>query len=169
MSMWVSEYINASEGLSKTSFCWKRTHGSALISRNGYQTRNKEEVIIVNFVYYCYRCGAENNLDLPAPDAPEYHHADIKCSSCGDGTRVLLSSCPNDACGRYVYWIDDMSIPDLVQGFAKYMVHNMQALIDQAATQGVNLEIDTPNKYPINASCPCGTTFSVEIDIPDLD
>ena len=62
-----------------------------------------------------------------------------------------------------------MSIPGLVEGFAKYMVHNMQAMIDKAAMQGATIGIDTPDKYPINASCPCGTNFTVEIPIPDLD
>jgi hypothetical protein len=62
-----------------------------------------------------------------------------------------------------------MSIPDLVRGFARYMVHNMQAMIDRAAMQGATLAIDTPDKYPISATCPCGEQFSIEIPIPDLD
>ncbi len=62
-----------------------------------------------------------------------------------------------------------MSIPELVGGFAKYMVHNMQALIDKAAIQGASISIDTPDIYPINATCPCGEQISVEISIPDLD
>jgi len=136
--------------------------------------RNEPDIIprvktMVDFTYYCYRCGAKNTLELPAPAAPDYHHADVKCSSCGDGTRILLSSCPNESCSRYVFWVTDISIPDLVKGFAKYMVHNMQAMIDQAAQQGARISIDTPEKYPINASCPCGTKFTVEIEIPDLD
>ena len=49
------------------------------------------------------------------------------------------------------------------------MVHNMQAMIDKAAMQGATISIDTPDKYPINATCPCGANFAVEIDIPDLD
>jgi hypothetical protein len=62
-----------------------------------------------------------------------------------------------------------MNIPDLVSGFARYMVHNMQSLIDKAAIQGAEISIDTPNIYPINATCPCGENLSVEIIIPDLD
>ena len=62
-----------------------------------------------------------------------------------------------------------MSIPDLVSGFGKYMVHNMQALIDRAAAQDVSISIDTPDNYPISATCPCGTTFTVELSIPDFD
>ena len=121
----------------------------------------------INFEYYCYRCGTKNALTLPCPNAPEYHHTELTCSSCGDGTRLTLSHCPS--CSRFVYWIDDMSIPDLVSGFAKYMVHNMQTMIDKAAIQGATISIDTPDKYPINASCPCGGKFAVEIEIPDLD
>lgn len=121
----------------------------------------------VNFEYYCYRCGAKNTLAIPCPKAPGYHHQELKCSACGDGTRVLLSHCPS--CGRYVYWINDLSIPDMVVGFATYMTHSLQSLIDRAATENVALEMDTPDKYPINAECPCGTKFAVEIDIPDLD
>ncbi len=121
----------------------------------------------INFEYYCYRCGTKNTLDLPCPNAPEYHHTELTCSSCGDGTRLILSHCPS--CSRFVYWIDDMSIPDLVFGFAKYMVHNMQTMIDKAAMQGAVISIDTPDKYPINASCPCGAKFALEIAIPDLD
>jgi hypothetical protein len=45
----------------------------------------------------------------------------------------------------------------------------MQTMIDRAAMQGATLGIDTPDKYPINASCPCGERFSIEIPIPDLD
>jgi len=121
----------------------------------------------INFEYYCYRCGAKNELSLPCPTAPNYHHTELQCQSCGDGTRVLLSHCPS--CTRFVYWINDLSIPDLVSGFARYMVHNMQVMIDKAAMQGATISIDTPNKYPINAACPCGASFAVEIDIPDLD
>ena len=121
----------------------------------------------VDFTYYCYRCGEKNDRNLPCPTAPEYHDTELKCSNCGDGTRVILSHCPE--CSRYVYWIDDISIPDLVTGFAKYMVHNMQAMIDKAAMQGAALSIDTPDFYPINAKCPCGQNFSVNIPIPDLD
>jgi hypothetical protein len=62
-----------------------------------------------------------------------------------------------------------MSIPDLVGGLARYMVHSMQALIDKAAMQGASISIDTPDIYPINATCPCGEKLSVEISIPDLD
>lgn len=62
-----------------------------------------------------------------------------------------------------------MSIPALVQGFAKYMVHNMQTMIDKAAMQGATISIDTPSTYPISADCPCGQKFAVEIPIPDLD
>lgn len=121
----------------------------------------------VDFVYYCYRCGTKNSPNLPCPPAPEYHETELTCSNCGDGTRVILSHCPQ--CTRYVYWINDISIPNLVHGFAKYMVHNMQTMIDKAAMQGASISIDTPDKYPINAKCPCGGTFAVEIDIPDLD
>jgi len=131
--------------------------------------RSEDEIKMVNFTYYCYRCGAKNDLELPAPKAPDYHHEGLKCASCGDETRVLLSSCPNPDCSHYVYWIDDISIPDVVVGFAKYMVHNMQTMIDKAALQGATVSIDTPDRYPINARCPCGTNFSVDIVIPDLD
>jgi hypothetical protein len=62
-----------------------------------------------------------------------------------------------------------MSIPELVMGFARYMTHNMQILIDRAAMQGASISIDTPDKYPINANCPCGERFTIEIPIPDLD
>ncbi len=62
-----------------------------------------------------------------------------------------------------------MSIPELVTGFARYMVHNMQTMIDQAALQGATLEIDTQDKYPISANCPCGEKVKIEIPIPDLD
>ncbi len=124
---------------------------------------------MVQFMYYCYRCGVKNQIELPAPDAPEYYHADVKCRKCKDATRVILSSCPNQDCNRFVYWINDISIPDLVTGFAKYMVQNMQIMIDKAAQQGARIGIDTPDKYPINATCPCGTQFAVEINIPDLD
>ncbi|MFW9974466.1 MAG: hypothetical protein ACFFDQ_04240 [Candidatus Thorarchaeota archaeon] len=119
------------------------------------------------FSYFCYRCGKENRLELPMPNAPEYHHALLDCESCGDKTNIIVSHCP--ICTRYVYWINDISIPDLVASFAKYMVHNMQALIDKAAIQGASISIDTPDKYPINATCPCGEQISVEISIPDLD
>jgi hypothetical protein len=121
----------------------------------------------VNFEYFCYRCGSKNELVLPCPNAPEYHHSNLLCKSCGDGTRVIISHCPS--CSRFIYWIDDMAIPDLVNGMAKYMVHNLQTLIDRAAMQGASIEIDTPNTYPIAASCPCGEQFSIEIPIPDLD
>ncbi|TFG94157.1 hypothetical protein E4H12_15700 [Candidatus Thorarchaeota archaeon] len=121
----------------------------------------------INFEYYCYRCGTKNTLALPCPNAPDYHHTELTCSSCGDGTRLILSHCPS--CSRFVYWIDDMSIPDLVSGFAKYMVHNMQTMIDKAAIQGATIGIDTPDKYPINSNYPCGAKFTVEISIPDLD
>lgn len=123
----------------------------------------------VKFQYYCYRCGALNSLDLPSPTAPDYHHTDLKCSSCGDGTRLMISNCPNESCTHYVYWINDLSIPDLVKSFAKYMTTNMQALIDKAAIQGARLSIDTPDKFQIPAACPCGSQFNVEIEIPDLD
>jgi hypothetical protein len=119
------------------------------------------------FRYFCYRCGGENRLELPMPNAPEYHHASLTCTNCGDGTHILVSHCPS--CSRFVYWINDMAIPDLVGGFARYMVHNMQALIDKAAMKGASISIDTPDKYPINATCPCGEKISVEISIPDLD
>ena len=124
---------------------------------------------MTGFEYYCYRCGGHNVLDFNIPKAPDYIHQDLTCGSCGDNTRVLLSACPGAECDRYVYWINDLSIPDLVVGFARYMVHNMQAMIDKAAQQGARISIDTPEKYPINAACPCGTEFSVEIQIPDLD
>jgi DNA-directed RNA polymerase subunit RPC12/RpoP len=117
--------------------------------------------------YFCYRCGEENKLDLPMPNAPQYHHTNLTCKKCGDGTYILVSHCPS--CSRYVYWIDDMCIPDLVVGFARYMVHNMQALIDKAAVKGASVSIDTPSTYPINADCPCGEKLSIEIPIPDLD
>ncbi len=123
----------------------------------------------VRFDYYCYRCGENNALDLPAPTAPDYHHTDLKCKSCGDGTRAILSSCPNSDCSHFVYWINDISIPELVQSFAKYMTTNMQAMIDRAAQQGARISIDTPDKFQIPAACPCGSQFNIEISIPDLD
>jgi hypothetical protein len=49
------------------------------------------------------------------------------------------------------------------------MVHNLQGLIDSAARQNAEISIDTPDKYPIHAGCPCGTRFAVELPIPDLD
>ena len=49
------------------------------------------------------------------------------------------------------------------------MVHNMQVLIDRAAIQDVSISIDTPDNYPINATCPCGITVTVALSIPDLD
>ncbi len=61
-----------------------------------------------------------------------------------------------------------MSIPSLVQGFSKYMVHHMQVMIDQAAHQGASISVDTAEKFPIVAACPCGEQFQVEIVIEDL-
>lgn len=49
------------------------------------------------------------------------------------------------------------------------MIHNMQKMIDRAAQDGVQIDIDTTDKFPINATCPCGHRFSVDIPIPDLD
>lgn len=121
----------------------------------------------INFEYYCYRCGTKNGLTLPCPNAPEYHQNKLHCQNCSDDTQVLLSHCPS--CSRFVYWIDDMSIPELVSGFARYMVHSMQTMIDKAAMQGATIGIDTPDKYPINATCPCGEKFVIEMPIPDLD
>ena len=121
---------------------------------------------MVDFEYYCYRCGTQNKLEIPALKAPDYHHQELACTSCGDTTHALLSHCPN--CERYVFWIDDMSIPDLVQGFSKYMVHHMQVMIDQAAHQGAKISVDTAETFPIVAGCPCGSQFQVEIKIPDL-
>ncbi len=123
--------------------------------------------MITDFTYYCYRCGEKNSLDAEIPKAPDYHHQEIVCGSCGDGTRVLLTGCPD--CEKYVYWINDLNIPNLVNSFSKYMVHNMQAMIDRAAQQGARISIDTPEKYPINATCPCGAKFAVELAMPDLD
>ena len=120
----------------------------------------------VDFTYYCYRCGNKNALNLPCPAAPDFHHTDLICSSCKDKTRVLLSHCPS--CERYVYWINDLSIPALVKGFSEYMVRNMQTMIDRAAQQGARINIDTTESFSINASCPCGNDFSVEIPIADL-
>ena len=117
--------------------------------------------------YFCYRCGEKNKLKLPMPTAPRYHHTSLTCAKCGNSTHILISHCPG--CSRFVYWINDIAVPDLITGFARYMVHNMQALIDKAAVQGASIGIDTPSIYPINASCPCGETLSVEIVIPDLD
>ena len=119
------------------------------------------------FSYFCYRCGRENRLNLPMPNAPDYHHTNLACKNCGDGTHILVSHCPK--CSRYVYWINDMSIPSLVEGFARYMVHNMQALIDKAAMQGSSISIDTPHVYPIQATCPCGEKITVNLPIPDMD
>lgn len=123
---------------------------------------------MVNFTYYCYLCGTKNSLELPAPDAPDYHHADLKCSECGNSKHVLLSSCPGEECNRYVYWINDISVPSLVTGFAEYMVQKIQKLIDSAAEQGVKIGISTPKTFPINAKCPCGSELTVEIEICDL-
>jgi transcription elongation factor Elf1 len=127
----------------------------------------KDAIAITDFTYYCYRCGGKNSLDVEIPKAPDYHHQEIACSSCGDSTRVILAGCPD--CEKYVYWINDLNIPSLVNGFAKYMVHNMQAMIDRAAQQGARISIDTPEQYPINATCPCGARFAVELEMPDLD
>lgn len=124
----------------------------------------------VGFRYYCYRCGGKNELKLPCPRAPEFHHAELRCSHCNDETRVMLSQCPNPECsGSFVYWINDLSIPGLVSNFAKYMTTNMQAMIDRAAQQGARISIDTVDKFTIPAACPCGNKFNVEIPIPDLD
>ncbi len=127
----------------------------------------KDAIAITDFTYYCYRCGGKNSLDVEIPKAPDYHHQEIMCSSCGDSTRVILAGCPD--CEKYVFWINDLNIPGLVNGFAKYMVHNMQAMIDRAAQQGARISIDTPEQYPINATCPCGARFAVELEMPDLD
>jgi hypothetical protein len=121
----------------------------------------------VEFEYYCYRCGSKNALTLQCPSAPQYQIQDLRCKGCGDATKVLLSHCPN--CSRYVYWITDFDLPAIVGGFARYMVQNMQAMIDRAAQQGATIGIDTPDRYPIRSSCACGTKFAVEIRIPDLD
>ncbi len=131
------------------------------------KTAIKDAIMITDFTYYCYRCGGKNSLDVEIPNAPDCHHQEITCSSCGDRTRVLLAGCPD--CEKYVYWINDLNIPNLVNGFAKYMVHSMQTMIDRAAQQGARISIDTPEKYPIKATCPCGARFAVELMIPDLD
>ena len=123
----------------------------------------------VGFTYFCYRCGGKNELQLPAPIAPDFSHTDLTCKHCGDGTRVMLSHCPNPSCTHFVYWINDISIPELVKGFAKYMTTNMQAMIDRAAIQGANISIDTTDKFTVPAGCPCGARFEIEIPIPDLD
>ena len=81
----------------------------------------------------------------------------------------MLSHCPNPSCTHFVYWINDISIPELVRGFAKYMTTNMQAMIDRAAIQGANISIDTTDKFTVPAECPCGARFEIEIPIPDLD
>lgn len=122
---------------------------------------------MVNFTYYCYLCGTKNSLKLPAPEAPENHHADLKCEKCGNNTQVLTSSYPGEECNRYLYWINDSSVPSLVTGFAEYMIQNMQKLIDSAAEQCVKIGIETPNTFPIHAKRSCGSELTVEIEVCD--
>jgi transcription elongation factor Elf1 len=149
-------------------------HEQALIDKGLVRPTTPEHVengdrTVSQFEYYCYRCGHHNSIQTEIPEAPGYNHESLACESCGDETHVLLSACPSKSCDSFVYWINDLAIPQLVKTFAKYFVHNTQTVIDRAAMKGIEIGIDTTDNFPLNASCSCGSRFTVEISIPDLD
>jgi hypothetical protein len=121
------------------------------------------------YSYYCYRCGGRNTIQADVPKAPDFTHIRLVCEHCGDKTNVLLSGCPDESCNGYAFWINDLAIPDLVKSLAKYFVQNLQTVIDSAAMRGFNIGIDTTENFTLRAKCSCGSPFTIDIPIPDLD
>lgn len=117
--------------------------------------------------YFCYVCGHENNLILDIPFAPNMSREKITCSSCGDVTHLLLTSCP-ECKEAFKYFLSDLDFPHELTTLADVYVKLIRGIKDSISGVVDKFTVPLPKRWSVKLDCKCGKEYAVEIPLPQL-
>jgi hypothetical protein len=117
--------------------------------------------------YFCYVCGEQNDLTLAIPIAPEMSREEITCSSCGDITNLLLTSCP-ECKAAFKYFLSDLDFPHELTSLAEVYVKLMKGIKNSLTDVVEEFKVPLPKRWSVKLDCQCGKSYNAEIPLPQL-
>ena len=117
--------------------------------------------------YFCYVCGHENDMILNIPVAPDMSRKEITCSSCGDVTNLLLTSCPE--CQKaFKYFLSDLDFPHELATLADAYVNLIRGIKTSLSEVVEEFKVPLPKRWSVKLNCQCGKEYTVEIPLPQI-
>ncbi|MHA2378543.1 MAG: hypothetical protein ACXADO_09600 [Candidatus Thorarchaeota archaeon] len=121
----------------------------------------------IDLRYHCYICGHPVDLSPVVPAAPNFSQVEMHCSSCGDGTHLMLTSCPD--CEKGVkYILSDLDFPEEVLRLSNAYVQLIGGIRD-SLSEVADFNVPLPKRWSVRLTCECGRVYSAEIPLPQLD
>ena len=117
--------------------------------------------------YFCYVCGQQNDLTLKIPVAPEMSRDEITCSSCGDVTNLLHTSCP-DCKESFKYFLSDLDFPHELTTLAEVYVKLIRGIKSSLSEVIEEFKVPLPKRWSVKLDCKCGKEYTAEIPLPQL-
>ena len=121
----------------------------------------------IDLRYYCYICGHPVDLNPVVPAAPNISQVEVHCSNCGDGTHLMLTSCPDCAKG-VKYLLSDLDFPEEVLRLSNAYVQLIGG-IKESLNEVAEFNVPLPKRWSVRLTCECGKVYSAEIPLPQLD
>ncbi|MHA2118121.1 MAG: hypothetical protein ACW98J_04305 [Candidatus Thorarchaeota archaeon] len=122
----------------------------------------------VDLRYYCYVCGHPVDLTPVAPVAPNFSHVEVKCKKCGDGTHLMLTTCPE--CKKGVkYILSDFDFPEEVQRLSGAYVKLIGGIKNSLKDVVDEFNVPLPKRWSAKFSCDCGAAYQTEILLPQVE
>lgn len=117
--------------------------------------------------YFCYVCGQQNDLTLKIPAAPKMSRDEITCSSCGDVTNLLLTSCP-ECKESFKYFLSDLDFPHELTTLADVYVKLIRGIKNSLSEVVEEFKVPLPKRWSVKLDCQCGKDYTAEIPLPQL-
>ena len=119
----------------------------------------------VPFSYYCYVCGAKNEIEPEVPEAPKMKEYDVVCSQCEDRTHILITACPK--CKKGVqYFLSDLDFPEEITRLGGAYVKLIEAIKNGIKDHVEEFEVPLPKRWTVGLECSCGEKYTAEIPLP---
>lgn len=121
----------------------------------------------IDIRYYCYVCGNAIDIKPSVPAAPAMTQLEVKCKKCGDGTHLLLTSCPK--CEKGIkYFVSDLDFPEEVSRLSGAYVNLIGEIRNSLKEVVDEFNVPLPKRWSAKLVCDCGERYTAEIPLSQL-
>ena len=118
----------------------------------------------VPFSYFCYVCGAKNEIEPEVPQAPKMKEYEVTCNNCDDRTHILITSCPE--CKKGIqYFLSDLDFPEEIKRLSGTYVKLIEAIKNGLSEHIEEFNVPLPKRWTVGLDCSCGTKYTAEIPL----
>ncbi len=107
------------------------------------------------------------SLEFDPPTAPDIVQEMVTCPNCGNATHLILAKCP-DCQQVNQYFHTDLDFVAEVKTLAEVYVNLIKGIRSCINDYIAEFNVTMPKRWSAKLTCDCGTTFNIEVPLPQL-